>query len=219
MSVKNHWQKILRFCHQKLQQRISEHYLIIISINSDVAKELGLGPIITQLKSIKPALDQSALEVKIWGYVWTILQHICFLFDEFSNNIKKYKNILPVPLSLFWHLSKVVSISRDIKIFDESCKLTPSESFISPGLRDFQIINLKRSGDIPFYPAPYGASSLKILFDGATWPQKKRVMWSSKSRYSNTPQKCVRSHFETQISCVVNWISSATPSRALQNAS
>lgn len=111
MSVKNHWQKI----HQKLQQRISKHYLNITSINSDVAKEPGLEPIITQLKSIKPALDQSALEVKIWGYVWTILQHICFLFDEFSNNIKKYKNILPVPLSLFWHLSKVVSISRDIK--------------------------------------------------------------------------------------------------------
>ena len=168
MRVKILWQKILQFGHLKLRQRISKHYLNITSMNRDVAKELGLEPIIAQLKILKPALDQPALEDKIWGYIWTILQHICFRFEAFSDIIRKYENTPPVPFSLFRYLSKVVSVSKDIKI--------PMKAANSPRLRalfvrDFQIINLKGSGifhSIFPSPVPDGASSLKIPFDGAT---------------------------------------------------
>ena len=146
MRVKILWQKILQFGHLKLRQRISKHYLNITSMNRDVAKELGLEPIIAQLKIVKPALDRPALEDKIWGYIWTILQHVCSRFEALSD-VKKYENTPPVPFSLFRYLSKVVSVSKDIKIL---MKAANSPRLRALFLRDFEVINLKGSGDIPF---------------------------------------------------------------------
>lgn len=65
MRVDNLWRKILRFGHQKLRRRVSKHYLNIISVNEDVAKQTGLELVIGLLKINKPALDQRAPSDKI----------------------------------------------------------------------------------------------------------------------------------------------------------
>lgn len=76
MRIQNLWQNILRFGHQRLRQRVSKHYLKMISINEDAAKELELEPIIRQLKASKPALDLPALADESWDFVWAVLEHI-----------------------------------------------------------------------------------------------------------------------------------------------
>lgn len=147
MRVQNLWQRILQFSQQRLRQRVSKHYLKITSIDRDVAKELELEPIIRQLKSLKPALDLPALADESWDFVSAVLEHIRHQFDEVAVTIKTHENTPRIPFSLFRYLSKVISVSQDIKVLMKAAN--------SPRLRalfhqDFQIINLKGSGDIPF---------------------------------------------------------------------
>lgn len=154
--VHNLRRKILRFGHQKLRLRVSKHYFSIISINSDVAKELALEPMIKQLNIIKPTLDQPGpLADKIWHSVWKRLEIIRFLFDKFassssSSSIKKIENTPFIPFPLFRYLSKVVSVIRDIKILlNAAYSSRLRRAFFQ---RDFQIINLNDgsgSGSIP----------------------------------------------------------------------
>lgn len=144
--VQNLRQKILRFGHQNLRLRVSKHYSSIISINRDVAKELGLEPMIKQLKIIKSALDLPALADKIWNCVWIILESIRFRFDEFSSSIRNIENTPLIPFPLFRYLSKVVSASRDIKVLMNAAYSTRLRALFH---RDFQIINLNGSGYIP----------------------------------------------------------------------
>lgn len=76
MRVDNLWRNILRFGHQKFRRRVSKNYLNIISVNEDVAKEIGLELVIRLLKIIKPELDRPALSDKMWDHIGTVLEHI-----------------------------------------------------------------------------------------------------------------------------------------------
>lgn len=166
VRIQNLWQKILRFGHQRLRQRVSKHYLKMISINEDAARELELEPIIRQLKALKPALDLPALADESWDFVWAVLEHIRRQFDEVSATIKTYENTPRIPFSLFRYLSKVVSISQDIRVLMKAAN--------SPRLRvlfhqDFRIINLKGSGDIPFNLPKSRAGWTQVVQDALQW--------------------------------------------------
>lgn len=166
MRIQNLWQKILRFGHQRLRQRVSKHYLKMISINEDAAKELELEPIIRQLKALKPALDLPALADESWDFVWAVLEHIRRQFDEVAATIKTYENTPRIPFSLFRYLSKVVSISQDIRVLMKAAN--------SPRLRvlfhqDFRIINLKGSEDIPFNLPKSRAGWTQVVQDALQW--------------------------------------------------
>lgn len=166
MRVQNLWQKILQFGHQRVRQRVSKHYLKIISINEDAAKELELEPIIRQLKALKPALDLPALADESCDFVWAVLEHTCHQFDEVAATIETHEDTPRIPFSLFRYLSKVDSISQDIKVLMKAAN--------SPRLRvlfhrDFQIINLKESGDIPFNLPKSRAGWTQVVQDALQW--------------------------------------------------
>lgn len=166
LCIQNLWQKILRFSHQRLRQRVSKHYLKIISINEDVAKEFELEPIIRQLKALKPALDLPALADRSWDYVWAVLEHIRHQFDKVAVTIKTHKNTPRIPFSLFRYLSKVVSVIQDIKVLMKAAN--------SPRLRalfhqDLKIINVKGSGDIPFNLPRSREGWTQVVQDALQW--------------------------------------------------
>lgn len=159
-------QKILRFGHQNLRLRVSKHYFSIISINGDVAKELGLEPMIKQLKIIKPALDLPTLTDKIWNCVWIILESIRFRLVQFSSSIKNIENTTLIPFPLFRYLSKVVSVSRDIKVLMNAAYSTRLRALFH---RDFQIVNLNGSGYIPFSLPKSRARWTQLVEDTLRW--------------------------------------------------
>lgn len=164
--VKDLRQMILRFGHQRVRRRISKHYSNILSINGELAEKVGLEPIITQLKTIKPALDQPALVDKIWDSIWIILENIRFRFDEFSDTIKTRENTPSIPFSLFRYLSKVVSVSQDIKLLMKAANSPRLRALFQ---RNFQIINLKGSGDIPFNLPRSRAGWTHLVEDTLRW--------------------------------------------------
>lgn len=159
-------QKVLRFGHQNLRLRVSKHYFSIISINSDVAKELGLEPTIKQLKIIKPALDLPSLTDKIWNCVWIILESIRCRFVEFFSSVKNIENTPLVPFPLFRYLSKVVSVSRDIKVLLHAAYSTRLRALFR---RDFQIVNLNGSGYVPFSLPKSRAGWTQLVEDTLRW--------------------------------------------------
>lgn len=145
--IQNLRQKILRFGHQNLRLRVSKHYFSIISIDINVARGLGLEPMIKLLKIIKPALDLPALADKIWHFVWIVLDGIRFRFDKSSSSLKNIENTSPIPFPLFSYLSKIVSVVRDTKVLMNAAQSNRLSLFFH---RDFQIINLSGSEYIPF---------------------------------------------------------------------
>lgn len=159
-------QEILRFGHGRLRRRVAKHYLEFISLNKDVTKELKLESVITQLKRIKPWLDQPALGDTIWDYIWTILEHIRVQFDEFSDIVKSYENTPLIPFHLTRYLSKVVSVNRDIQALMKAANSPRLRTLFH---RDFQIINLKGSGDIPFSLPTSRAGWAQLVEDTLRW--------------------------------------------------
>lgn len=166
MRVDNLWRKILRFGHQKLRRRVSKHYLNIISVNGDVAKQTGLELMIGLLKIIKPALDQRAPSDKIWVPMGTILEHIRLRFCAFSDSIKKYEDDSLIPFPLFRYLSKVVSVSKDISALLKAATSPRLGAFFN---RDFQIINLQGSGDISFTLPNSSVGWTQLVEDTLRW--------------------------------------------------
>lgn len=183
--VQNLRRKILRFGHQKLRLRISKHYFSMISINSDVAKKLGLEPMIKQLKILKPALDLPAplLADKIWRFVYRILESIRFRFDKISSStIKNIENTPIIPFPVFRYLSEVVSVSRDIKVLlNAAYSSRLRRTFFQ---RDFEIINLNDgsgSGCFPF-------SLLSRARSRAKWTQlvENTLRWHNMTAKKNS---------------------------------
>lgn len=144
--IQNLRQKILRFGHQNLRLRVSKHYFSMISIDRDAAKAFGLEPMIKLLKIVKPALDLPALADKIWHFVWLTLEAIRFRLDKSSSRIKDIEITTHIPFPLFRYLSKVVSITRDIKVLMNAAYSNRLRAFFH---RHSQIINLNVSRDIP----------------------------------------------------------------------
>lgn len=166
MRVDNLWRNILRFGHQKFRRRVSKNYLNIISVNEDVAKEIGLELVIRLLKIIKPELDRPALSDKMWDHIGTVLEHIRLQFYEFSDSIKKYEDDSLIPFPLFRYLSKVVSVCKDITAL---LKAASSPRLGALFNRDFQIINLQGSGDISFNLPNSRAGWTQLVEDTFRW--------------------------------------------------
>lgn len=144
--VHNLRRRILRFSHLRLRQRVLKNYSNAISIDRDLAKELGLEHVITQLKTLKLALDKRSLMDSAWDYVWAVLIRIRYRLHKSFETIKNYENTPLIPFRLFRYLSKIVSIIQD------TANLVLAT--YTPGLkeilrRDFEIVNLKGSGEIP----------------------------------------------------------------------
>lgn len=147
IRVKTLRRMILQFNHQKLRRRLSKHYKSFVSVKRTVAKELGLEPMITDLQELMPALDLDALPDDAWCRVWRVLENVRLRFEVLSDTIKKHENTPRIPFPLFRFLSKVISVIKDIKVLMKAAN--------SPRLRvlfnrNFQIIDLKGSGNEPF---------------------------------------------------------------------
>lgn len=166
MRVGNLSRKILRFGHQKLRRRVSKDYFNLISVNQDVAKEIGLELVIRLLKIIKPALDKPALPDKIWDHIGTILEHIRLQFYEISDAIKKHQDDSLIPFPLFQYLSKVVSVCEDITALLKAANSPPLASLFN---RDFRIVNLQGSGDISFNLPDSRAGWTQLVEDTLRW--------------------------------------------------
>lgn len=166
MRVDNLWRNILRFGHQTLRRRVSKHYSDIISVNEDVAKEIGLELVIGLPKIIRPALDQRTPSDKIWVPMGTILEHIRLQFCAFSDSIKKYEDDSLIPFPLFRYLSKVVSVSKDISALLKAATSPRLGAFFN---RDFQIIKLQGSGDISFNLPNSRAGWTQLVKDTLRW--------------------------------------------------
>lgn len=166
MRVNTPLRMILRFNHQKLRRRVSEHYMDSMSINTEVAKELGLEPIITKLKMLRVALNQGFISDHHWDSVWKILAKIRSRFDETSNTIKTHENTPHVPFPLYRFLAKVVSIDNDTIIL---MKAAHSPSMRSIFHRNFQVINLEGSKDMNFDLPESPAGWTSLVKDTLRW--------------------------------------------------
>lgn len=131
-----------------------------MSINEDGAKELEVGPVIRQLKALKPALDLPALAYESWDFVWAVLEHIRLQFDEVAATIKVYGNTPRINFSLFRYLSKVVSISRDTKVLMK-LQIHPVWECL---------FTKKESEDIQFNLPKSRAGWTQVVQDALQWP-------------------------------------------------
>lgn len=149
MRIVNLRRKILRFCHQRLRRRISKYFSNFISLKGVQAEVLGLEPTIKQIEALKPALDQPALADKTCDLIWLALVHIRCRLHRCSVRIENFENTQDNPFHVSRYLSKIVSIYEDFTFLMQTARRPPLNDIWQ---LDFQIINVKGSGDIPSNP-------------------------------------------------------------------
>lgn len=138
--------KILRFNHQRMRRSVSKYYSTAISLSKHQVKKLGLEDIITQLKALKPALNQPAPANETWDYIWSVISRINSQLRIEAETIQHFQNSSEIPFNLHRYLYKIVSITQDATNLFLHATLPRMRELLR---RDFQIINVKESGGIP----------------------------------------------------------------------
>lgn len=146
MRIVNFRRKILRFCHRSLLRRISKNYLKLIPLRGDKARMLGLHSTLMDIEALKPSLNQPALADKDCDIVWRLLVDIRCRIHHYSETIKYFENTQDIPFPVSLYLSKIVSIYEDFRVLLQAAHTPPLTDLWQ---RDFQIINVKGSGDVP----------------------------------------------------------------------
>lgn len=146
MRIVNFRRKILRFCHRSLLRRISKNYSKLIPLRGDKARMLGLHSTLLENEALKPSLNQPALADKDCDVVWRLLVDIRCRIHHYSETIKYFENTQDIPFPVSRYLSKIVSIYEDFRVLLQAAHTPPLDDLWQ---RDFQIINVKGSGDIP----------------------------------------------------------------------
>lgn len=162
MRIVNLRRKILRFRHRSLRRRVSKYHSNFISLKGVQAKMLGLEPTIRQLEALKPCLDQPALADKTCDLVWKVLVRIRYRLHEYSETIKHFENTQHIPFTVSRYLSKIVSITGDLRVLMQAVHTPPLNNLWQ---RDFQIINVKGSGAIPSNPPKSRAAWTQLVED------------------------------------------------------
>lgn len=153
---------ILRFNHLKLRRRVSKYFSGLEAINKEVATELGLEPMITQIEQLKTALDPDLLSDNLWDSIWRDLMKIHSQYKASSGTIKKLKKNPLIPVPLFRFHAKVLLISRDINILLSAAH---SPHFRTLFQRNFEVTNLEASGNLDYNLPQSPARWIQLIED------------------------------------------------------
>lgn len=146
MRIVNFRRKILRFYHQGLLRRISKNYSKLIALRGDKARMLGLHSTMIEIEGLKLYLNQPASADKDCDVVWRLLVDIRCRIHHYSQTIKHFENTEDTPFPVSRYLEKIVSVYEDFRVLLQAVHTPPLNDLWQ---RDFQIVNVKGSGDIP----------------------------------------------------------------------